>query len=605
MTDDGGSDGWGRIEQTLSHACQACGTAFEEETVACPACRRLRPLEGWRAVRDMPDRFLGRKIGGSYILTRRVGRGASGSVYLARSPYTSDTYAAKLVDLSAASTQPDIEMLAERLDSEVAILARVRSPHVIEFYDVIELPGSAIAIITEYVDGHTLEELLDASGGISQRRAVELTRQVAIGLDEVHRLGAVHRDLKPANIMIQALHRDDEFAHVIDFGIVHVDGGPAETVGFIGTPLYASPEQARGESIGHLSDIYSLGAVLYAMLTGTPPFEESTSEAALTKHAFEVAPSVTDTRPDLEYEAGIVELVSAMLEKEPSDRPASMARVADRLSEIAWELDDGVGSGEETAEGGDSVRLSRRPPENPLRAVSPTGGVVYVDGGHLRWRPHFADDAERNLWAPNVPVTALAFGADGLLSGHGDGTVSRLSLPEGRLDSARRDRQLAPVSSLAEDEEGRLLCIGSTNGHVCCGLGDGATREWDDLPSGPPVSAVAVDAASTSVAVARTDGTTTILQQSHDDWDVEIVIDQTATPHTLRFSPDGYLLAAYGADSDLVIYNTATGQAVSRRPSCPIEAGLVFAGADEFDCAPTCLGRGRCGDGCAWLPQLG
>ncbi len=315
--------------------------AFEEDE-ECVECGTARPEEyGWPLLRDSLDPWLGRVLDGRYLLTRQIGVGASASVYRAESLAISRQFAIKIIHPAKSSSGPSAEQIAARLEREIEALGRLRNPHIVRFYDVIELPLNHIGVVMDFVEGETLEELVQSEGGLDEERASSLLRQICNGVYEAHLSGMTHRDLKPENIMVERLPVGDEFVHVLDFGIVHLDGETTMTHGFIGTPLYASPEQAMGEAVDHRSDIYALGAIFFFMLTGRPPFLGEHVMQVLRQHVERPAPKVTEalgrkTPGLLAYDR----LVRTMLSKEMSRRPQSLAEVIHALDQHRFERGD-------------------------------------------------------------------------------------------------------------------------------------------------------------------------------------------------------------------------------------------------------------------------
>jgi serine/threonine-protein kinase len=235
-----------------------------------------------------------------------------------------------------------VKVLASRLASDPAFIERFRRearaaaalnhPNVVLPIDVAEHRGCHY-ISMEYVEGESLGDLLDREGRLPWRRAVEITRQVAAGLEHAHRRGLVHGDMKPENVLLE---RDGRLAKITDLGLARRHGAPLEESeggGFFGTPYYVSPEQARGETaLDGRADIYSLGATLWHLLVGVPPFEGPNGAVIMTKHAIEPVPdprtSVTDC-PD-----GLVAVMAKMMAKKAEDRYANCRQLGEDLDAL-------------------------------------------------------------------------------------------------------------------------------------------------------------------------------------------------------------------------------------------------------------------------------
>lgn len=338
------------------HYCPRCTVLMYPDDSDCLECQLPRPEGGWPDLRDSMDPWLGRVLEGRYLLTKRIGQGASASVYRAESMAISRQFAIKIIHPPKGSMGPSPEQIAARLEREVEALGRLRNPHIVRFYDVIELPLNHIGVVMDFVEGATLEGVVLAAAGMSIARAVALSRQIANGVYEAHLVGMTHRDLKPENIMIERLPAGDDFVHVLDFGIVHVEGESSMTQGFIGTPLYASPEQAMGEDVDHRSDIYSLGAILFFMIGGRPPFVGQNVMQVLRQHVEETPPRLSEIRPDIVIPDELEVLIHRMLAKTVEERPQTLAEVIHLLDRLAYSTSEGK---ETVADGETSLTLAK------------------------------------------------------------------------------------------------------------------------------------------------------------------------------------------------------------------------------------------------------
>lgn len=600
----------------LEVRCPACGRALRGDAIQCTDCEAPKPGDGWPELDLEPDPWLGRNLDGRYLMTRLLGRGTSGSVYRAESPNAADSYAAKIIRIHNSESGIGSRHALERIVSEIKLLVRVRSPHVVKFVDALKLPGSAIAVITSLVDGRSLQHILDQDGAMEPRSAVELARQVAIGLSEVHRLGAVHRDLKPDNILVQTLRRDDPFAIIIDFGIVRLQDELRKTTGFIGTPLYSSPEQAMGDDVTPSSDIYALGAVLFAMLTGDPPFPGRTPSVVLKAHVRDPRPTLASTGtgpwpPDLE------ELVGAMLSRKPVDRPESMSEVADRLAAHLRETSAptaGDASGESAPRdshesssrrrrrrGGQTSALSspgarlpsggktpprddRRRIDRPIWACDRQGRTVTLRDGQVVLFNHRDEAGARSLLTPGIRCSAVAISGNTVLCGLVNGEVLRVSTDGSALETVLEDSALAPISAVGLSEDARIMAVAGGAGRVRCKVGP---RQWEQLPAGPTVTALAVDATTGGLAIGRADSTTSIVVPHHRVWEFETTFWHAKPPLAIYFSEDGYLLATALKGNTVEVYDIQSSRHIRQTEGCPYTAATQF-GPQPLDCC----GRG-------------
>ncbi len=316
------------------HYCGRCMSLCFVDDEHCLECRRPRPARGWSRLCDSGDPWLGRIMKGRYLLTRRLGKGASASVYEAESLRVPRRFAIKVVDYNACTSSKDPDLVRARVNREVEAISRLNNPHTVPLYEVLDLSESCVGVVMNYVKGHTLDRLLDECGSLGWRAACRIVRQMASGTHAVHQAGLVHRDLKPANIMVERMCSGEEFVRILDFGIVWMDDGLEVTQGFVGTPLYASPEQALGEGVDRRSDIYSLGAIFFEMLTGRPPFHSHNVMEVLRMHVRQSPPSLTTASGGHSFPYPVRSLVDRMLAKSREARPLDLAEVIETLDAI-------------------------------------------------------------------------------------------------------------------------------------------------------------------------------------------------------------------------------------------------------------------------------
>ena len=250
-----------------------------------------------------------------------VGKGGMGTVYRATHLGLDRTVAIKVLKKEFAA-DPEV---ADRFMREARTMARLRHPRGAIIFDAGRLPDGRPFIVMEYVEGSTLAETLARDGRFAPERAVRVAAEICDVLAEAHGLGIVHRDLKPSNIMLNA-----RGVCVLDFGIAKVLASANDTTRthattesglIIGTPRYMSPEQCVGQSVGPASDLYSVGVLLYEMLSGRPPFTDELQSAVLVRQATALPPPLVARRPDIPR--ALASAVHALLAKHPHDRPRS------------------------------------------------------------------------------------------------------------------------------------------------------------------------------------------------------------------------------------------------------------------------------------------
>jgi serine/threonine-protein kinase len=206
---------------------------------------------------------------GKYTISGEIGKGGMGMVYRAQDPFIGRMVAIKTIRLDILQQKGGKEEALKRFLREAQSVGNLSHPNIVTIYDVGEDEG-LIYIAMEYIDGHSLEELLQQNKRFSLDEIIQLFSQIGAALDYAHQKGIVHRDIKPANILVDQNHK----VSIVDFGIARTASSTMTQTGmFLGTPRYMSPEQISGKKVDNRSDIFSLGAILYELLTQCNPFE--------------------------------------------------------------------------------------------------------------------------------------------------------------------------------------------------------------------------------------------------------------------------------------------------------------------------------------------
>jgi tRNA A-37 threonylcarbamoyl transferase component Bud32 len=266
----------------------------------------------------------GTLIDGRYRLKEKLGEGGMGAVYKAEHVRMGKTVALKLLRADAALDRTALK----RFQQEARIVSRLTHPNTVSVFDFGEADDGTLYMAMEYVPGRDLAMLLEEEGAVPERRAVAITAQVLRSLAEAHEAGVVHRDVKPANVMVQRTREGLDFVKVVDFGIAKMAeaarGKPKQaTTGradIVGTPHYMSPEQVRGEALDGRSDLYSVGAMLFELLTGRSLFGDDTPLVVASRHLTEPPPSPSEVAPDKAFSPLLEEVLKRALAKKPEDR---------------------------------------------------------------------------------------------------------------------------------------------------------------------------------------------------------------------------------------------------------------------------------------------
>jgi len=256
------------------------------------------------------DTLIGTLFDGRYQVVRKLGAGGMANVYLAEDQELGRRVAIKILNDRHAND----EQFVERFRREAKNAAALSHPNIVSIYDRGEAEGTYY-IAMEYLDGRTLKELIVQRGPAPVTVSVEYARQVLSALRFAHRHGIVHRDIKPHNVLVDAEGR----VKVTDFGIARAGASQMTEAGsIVGTAQYLSPEQARGTDVDQRSDLYSLGVVLYELITGALPFNGDTPVEIAMKHLSTVPELPSERRPDVPRDLDLI--VMRALAKDPDDR---------------------------------------------------------------------------------------------------------------------------------------------------------------------------------------------------------------------------------------------------------------------------------------------
>src|SRR4051812_10844645 len=272
---------------------------------------------------------VGELIAGRYELEELVGKGGMSTVYRAKDRLLERTVAIKLLHEHYSRDDDYVE----RFRREARAAARLSHPNIVTVIDRGEADGRQF-IVFEYIDGQNLKQLVESQGRLPVRTALELAIEIGRALAFAHESGLVHRDVKPQNVLL-----GNGDVKVTDFGIarsVDVKQGLTQTGTVLGTSDYIAPEQASGHPVSALSDVYSLGVVVYELIAGEPPYKGESFFAVAMRHVNDPVPSIAELRPDvpLRLDAALRKAMAKL----PDDRYASMADFVKELEGVLAEL---------------------------------------------------------------------------------------------------------------------------------------------------------------------------------------------------------------------------------------------------------------------------
>ena len=302
--------------------------------------------------------MVGELIADRYELEELVGTGGMSSVYRAQDRLLERDVALKLLHDQFTGDGDYVE----RFRREARSVAQLSHPNIVTVIDRGEQDGRQF-IVFEYVDGENLKELVDREGPLPVHEVIELGLQVARGLSFAHENGLVHRDVKPQNVLLDS----DGRAKVTDFGIARsldVDGMTI-TGTIMGTSNYIAPEQARGQPVDEQTDVYSLGCVLFELLTGDVPFDGDNFVSVAMRHVNDPVPSVADERPDVPPRLDWA--IQRAMAKDHEERFGSMAEFAAELEACYAELDGQEGATMVVPPAAGPRARRRRPPRSQRR----------------------------------------------------------------------------------------------------------------------------------------------------------------------------------------------------------------------------------------------
>ena len=351
----------------------------------CPSCQATYPDDAERcerdgqwlidpvSSRDPSDGYLGQVLQTRYQIVSKLGAGSVGAVFRAEDLHHGGQVAVKVLMPSAGYHEP---RAARRLKREARAASGLDHPNIVRMLDYGEMDGVPY-LVMELVEGEELGDILAREQRVDPHRAVHIVDQVASSLTHAHGRGIVHRDLKPENIFLTRRDGRPDFVKVLDFGLVkliEVEGGIeptriTEQNLVLGTPHYMAPEQITGGRIGPVTDLYSLGVLMYRMTIGQVPFPSDNVIVVMQAHVKELP-----TRPSVMlpgYPPALEELVMELLSKDPRMRPANAGVLQQRLADP--ELQAQVGRWAPTSRAGNpsAASLPQLPVTGPNPSIAP------------------------------------------------------------------------------------------------------------------------------------------------------------------------------------------------------------------------------------------
>ncbi|MBM4778768.1 MAG: serine/threonine protein kinase [Archangiaceae bacterium] len=299
--------------------CPICAKVLEGEPNFCDACGAdLRGLGGHSDTLSGPDKD--KIIDGRYRLLEKLGEGGMGSVYKVEHVRMGKIAALKVMRPDAAVDKG----LKARFLQESRVVAKLSHANTVQVFDAGELDDGSLFMAMEYVPGKDLAWHLKAHGPMGEEKAISVAVQLLASLAEAHEHGIIHRDIKPANVMLLRRRKGgDDQVKLLDFGIAKLAEGDSRnstTGDFVGTPAYMSPEQVRGDVVDARSDLYSLGALLFELVTGRQLYTGPTAVSIVKQHLEEPVPRVADLVPEAPISPAFEKVITTALAKKTEDR---------------------------------------------------------------------------------------------------------------------------------------------------------------------------------------------------------------------------------------------------------------------------------------------
>jgi serine/threonine protein kinase len=313
--------------------CPECGTKTTEHF--CP--NDFLPTIDETFFDRSADSFIGRLFDDKFEIIELIGHGGMSAVYKAYQRGMDRIVALKIMRQDLATDM----MAVKRFYQEARSSSRLKHPNTIKVFDFGNSKDGFLYLSMEFLEGRSLSNILKEQGSLHLARIIKISLQILKSLAEAHSFGIIHRDLKPDNIFITKIYGEEDFVKILDFGLakfIHGDKSAQDNLtrtGIIfGTPKYMSPEQASCEKLDPRTDLYSMGVIIYEMITGNPPFSADTPMGIVLKHIHDEPDDIREkiTSPDIPHE--LCTLVMRLLEKNRNRRPSSSGEVIAEINAI-------------------------------------------------------------------------------------------------------------------------------------------------------------------------------------------------------------------------------------------------------------------------------
>lgn len=318
--------------------CPQCSATVSEQDRFCASCGHLLDGTAQRATSE-DDPYIGRLVAGSYLVQELIGVGGMGRVYRGVQKALGRTVAIKVIHPHLLSD----EQTVARFYNEARAASRLNHPDSVSVIDFGRTDDGILYLVMEHLAGKDLATVISEEGPLAFKRVTRVLRHILSALGEAHALDVIHRDLKPENVLLMPSRRGDESVKVLDFGLATITGpgnSSITTPGLVcGTPDYMSPEQGRGDVLDGRSDLYSVGVVLFELLTDRLPFIDDTPTKVVLRHINDPVPDPRELSPHRAIPDNLAAIAMRALAKEPEQRFQSADEMLDAVRRAEAELE--------------------------------------------------------------------------------------------------------------------------------------------------------------------------------------------------------------------------------------------------------------------------